>query len=307
MWCQASSLRAFFTMLKLGLFLITLVVTGCATAPYHYGKDTEYVHGPRLAPHEPQITHGTPHGFLDASDWIWPGSLLAKLLLWNSKLDSHQISTQTVAAVQQFLAVNELRDVKVRFNDYCVGEELRRTVRNKAIAPGWRYTFGMLTWLQYTIMPGRFFGGDNYNPYSNTINIYSDLIPVGLHEAGHSKDFAERIYKGTYAFFYGVAPGFNLYPETKASTEALSYLRDKHDSAQWKAGYKILYPAYGTYIGGNVGMWLAFPWSYVAEVGTVIPGHIVGRIKAAGVAERIEAEHKPDATDTNATQPGQAR
>jgi hypothetical protein len=269
-----------------GLLVALLVFTaGCATAPYHYGKDAEYVHGPRLAANEPQITYGTPHGFLDASGWIWPGSLLDKLLLWNYKIDSHHISTQTVTAVKQFLADNELRDVKVQFNDYCVGAELRRTVRNKAIAPGWRYTLGMLTWLEYTILPGRFFGGDNYNPYSNTIHIYSDLIPVGLHESGHSKDFAGRTYKGTYAFFY-IVPGFNLYPEALASTEALSYVRDKGDRQQWAACYKILYPAYGTYLGGNVGNWLAFPWNYVVEAGAVVPGHILGRIKAACLPER---------------------
>lgn len=267
------------------LGVLLALTAGCATAPYHYGKDAAYVHGPRLAANEPQITYGTPHGFLDASGWIWPGSLLGKLLLWNYKIDSHHISTQTVAAVQQFLADNELRDVKVRFNDYCVGGELRRTVRNKAVAPGWRFTLGMLTWLEYTIMPGRFFGGDNYNPYSNTIHIYSDLIPVGLHESGHSKDFAGRTYKGTYAFFY-IVPGFNLYPEALASTEALSYVRDKRDMKQWAACYKILYPAYGTYLGGNVGTWLAFPWNYAVEAGAVIPGHILGRIKAACLPEQ---------------------
>lgn len=39
---------------------------------------------------------------------------------------------------------------------------------------GWRYSIGMLSWLQYTLLPGRLFGGDHYNPYSNTISLYSD-------------------------------------------------------------------------------------------------------------------------------------
>ena len=276
------------------LFLCAaLLCSGCATVPYHFGKDTDYVHGLKLAPNEPQITYGTPHRFLDASGWIWPDSLLGKLLLWNYKVDSHHISTQTVAAVRQFLADNDLRDVKVRINDYCVGSELKRTLRNKAIAPGWRYTFGMLSWFQYTIMPGRFFGGVNYNPYSNTINLYSDLIPVGLHESGHSKDFAERTYKGTYAFLYSVVPVFNLYPEARASTEALGYLRAKGDAPQSKAAYKLLYPAYATYLGGSAGNWLAAPWSYAVEAGAVVPAHIVGRIKAARVPDTLEPQLPP--------------
>ena len=124
-----------FRWLLLGALLSC---AGCATVPYQFGKDADYVHGLKLEPNEPQITYGTPHRFLDASGWIWPESLIAKLLLWNYKMDSHQISTQTVVAVQQYLADNELRDVKVRINDYCVGSELHRTFRNKAIAPGWR-------------------------------------------------------------------------------------------------------------------------------------------------------------------------
>ena len=276
-----------------GLLLVLLGGAGCATAPYHYGKDQEYIHGYRLPAGEPQMSFGDPHGFLDASGWIWPGSLLGKLLLWNYKMDSHVVSTQTVAAMRQYLADNDLQDVKVRINDYCVGDELRRTFRNKAVAPGWRYTFGLLTWLNYTIMPQRFFGGDNYNPYSNTINIYSDLKPVVLHESGHSKDFAGRTYKGTYAFFYGIVPFANLYPEAKASTDALSYLRAEANTAVWKEGYTLLYPAYATYMGGDLGNLLAFPWSYAAEAGAVIPAHIVGRIKAAHVPDKLTPQGKP--------------
>jgi hypothetical protein len=276
------------------LMLVALLsCAGCATVPYRFGKETDYVRGLKLAPNEPQFTYGTPYRFLDASGWMCPNSLFGKLILWNYKVDSHHISTQTVAAVQQFLADNELRDVKVRINDYCVGAEFQRTIRNKAIAPGWRFTFGLFGWLGYTIMPGRFFGGDNYNPYSNTINLYSDIIPVGLHESGHSKDFAQRTYKGTYAFMYSVLPGFNLYPEAKASTEALSYLRAKGDSAQSKAAYKILYPAYGTYIGGNASQWVAVPWNYVVQAGAVIPAHIVGRVKAARVPDHLAPQPTP--------------
>ena len=275
-----------------GLCLLLLGGSGCATAPYHYGKDGDYIHGYRLPAGEPQISFGKPHKVLDASGWIWPGSLFGKLLLWNHKLDSHVVSTQTVATIQQYLADNELNDVKVRINEYCVGGEWRRTFRNTAVGPGWRYTLGFWSWLTYTIMPQRFFGGDNYNPYSNTINIYSDLKPVVLHESGHSRDFAGRTYKGTYAFFY-IIPFCNLYPEAKASTEALSYLRAEADTAVWKDSYALLYPAYATYIGSNLGSWILFPWDYAVEVGAVIPGHILGRIKAAHVPDRVEPQGKP--------------
>jgi hypothetical protein len=271
---------------------VAVMGSGCATVPYRYGKEADYI-GAKIPDNTPQIIQGRPNRFLDASDWIWPGSLFGKLLLWNHKVDSHQFSTRTVAAVEQYLADNELRDVKVHINAYHPGAELRRTVKNRSIGAGWRYTLGIFSWLGYTIMPGRFFGGDNYNPYSNTIHLYSDLIPVALHEGGHSKDFARRSLKGTYGFIYAYVPGFNLYPEALASNEALSYLRAKGDVPLSKSAYKLLYPAYGTYLGASVGDWVSGPIVYAVQAGVVIPAHIVGRVKAARVPEHLEPQPKP--------------
>lgn len=95
-----------------------------------------------LSPDEPQISQSAPNRFLDASDWIWPGSLFAKLVLWNSRVDSHQFSPQTEDILREYLRVNNLTDTKVRINAYNVGGELRRTLRNKSVGAGWRYPFG---------------------------------------------------------------------------------------------------------------------------------------------------------------------
>lgn len=257
-----------------------LWMTGCAVLPYRTAAPDSYPPSPSLPPGEEQISRSEPNAFLDASDWFWPGSLFSKLILWNADADSHEFSTETEAVLKEYLAANSLTNVKVRINSCNVPGELKRTLRNRSVAPGWRYTLGMIAWLQYTIMPGRFFGGDNYNPYSNTINLYSDSPAIALHEAGHAKDFAQRTYKGTYAFAY-MLPFFNLYPEAVATADALGYLRTHTALNNQKEGYNTLYPAYGTYIGSNIGDWLVFPWNYAAMAGGVIPGHVVGRIRSA--------------------------
>jgi hypothetical protein len=282
--------------LNVGLCVLLFLAAGCATVPYPYGKDGEYVHGPRLAAGEPQIAIGRPNRFLDACDWIWPESLLGKLMLWNAKVDSHQISPETIEAIRRYLADNDLRDVKVRINGYSVGDEWRRTIHNTAIGGGWRYTLGVAGWFMYTILPGRFFGGDNYNPYSNTINLYSDLVPVALHESGHAKDFARRRLKGTYAAAYSHVPFFNLYPEGKATADALGYLNDRKDRARQKAAYKLLYPAYGSYIGGDAADWLLFPVNYAVKASAIVSGHVVGRIRAAFVPRMAPEPVEPAAS-----------
>ena len=267
--------------------LAACLLAGCARLPYRYGRTADYLNIVPLQTNEVQIVQSSPSKFLDASDWFWPGSLFAKLILWNAKMDSHQFSKETENILREYLRTNDLADVKVRINSCNVGGEWRRTIHNRSVGAGWRYTFGMLSWLQYTIMPGRFFGGDSYNPYSNTINLYSDIPAVALHEAGHAKDFAQRNYKGTYSFAY-LLPFFNLYPEALATRDALGYLRTEEALQDQKTGYNTLYPAYGTYLGSNVGQWLAFPWSYAAMAAGVIPGHIVGRTRSATLPDPAE-------------------
>jgi hypothetical protein len=273
------------------MFLIGVVaaflVNGCANLPYRYGQKEDYINIMPLRTNEVQVVEGNPNKFLDASDWIWPGSLIGKLILWNSKIDSHQFTDETRTALADYLKANDLTEVKVRINLYDAGSELQRTLDNRSVGAGWRYTIGILAWLQYTILPGRFFGGDHYNPYSDSINLYSDVPAVALHEAAHAKDFGRRKKKGTYAFAY-MLPFFNLYPEAIATRDALGYLRTEESLQEQKEGYNTLYPAYGTYVGSNVGQWLAFPWGYVAMAAGVIPGHIAGRTRSATLPEPKE-------------------
>ena len=143
-----------------------------------------------------------------------------------------------------------------------------------------RYTLGIISVSFYTILPGRFFGGDNFNPYTNTINLYSDDPSIALHEAGHAKDFASRELKGAYSAIYAL-PFVALYHEAVATSDALSYLLDQNCSEERKDAYNILYPAYSTYIGGNIATFTSPVLQYVG----IIPGHIAGRIASANVED----------------------
>lgn len=252
-----------------------LLFADCATVPYREGAT--FV-DPRL-PADPlgelQIERGRPHRVLDASDWIWPGSWLGKLVLWDRRVDNHKIGEVTEEALRRYLDTNGLGHVKVRLNQYAPGDEFRRIRKNRSMGAGWRYTVGMISWLQYTLLPGRFFGGDHYNPYSNTINLYSDIPAIALHEGGHAKDFANRKWKGTYAVVYAV-PFVNLYHEALATNDALGYLMAHESTALQREGYRIMHPAYGTYLGGNLG--LLYPdHAFQIFGGAVLGGHVTGR------------------------------
>lgn len=271
--------RAFVT---LTLVVLLLGCASCASIPYQRldrGDTTKYP--PTTPPGEPQCERGRPNAVLDSVGWVV--GVPSKIILWDRRIDNHRVSTNTEAALYTYLDFNRLSDVKVRLNQYAPQREFRRLVRNKSVAWGWRYTIGLLSWLYQTILPGRIVGGDNYNPYTDTINLYSDAPAVALHEGGHAKDFAGKTMKGTYAFSY-IVPVFTLYAESRASNDAASYLYAHGSADDEKEAYRLLYPAMGTYVGGMFGGGALSPWYYAG----VIPGHIMGRMKASHVDESRE-------------------
>lgn len=266
-------------------FLVLAVfslLTACTSTPYQYSEKNPQSDS-KSPPIRQQIIVGAPNKFLDASDWIWPGSWLAKLILWNKNIDSHTVSEETIADLQVYLDKNNLNNVQVLVNTYKPGVQWSRLFKNKEVGAGWRYTLGILSTSLYTIMPGRFFGGDHYNPYTNTISIYSDDYAIALHEGGHSKDFGRRKHKGTHAAIYSL-PGAALYYEAVATSDALTYLDDHCRFEDEKDAYQTLHPAYGTYVGGV----------FLQESGMgflmAIPGHITGAIARTTVDETTSCE-----------------
>ncbi len=260
------------------LFVIAISVSGCAANTYHYGTGENGNSNTLSPPMQQQILIGAPHKFLDASDWYWPGSLLSKLVLWNKSIDSHEISDDTIAEMAEYIDKNDLADVQVLINTYKPGTQWRRLFKNREVSAGWRYTLGILSASIHTVLPGRFFGGDHYNPYTNTISIYSNNVAVALHEASHAKDFNSRKLKGTHAAIYAL-PGAPLFYEAVASNDALSYLKHECRYDEQKRAYRMLHPAYGTYVGGF----------FLRESGLgflgAIPGHITGAIAAMRVRD----------------------
>jgi len=168
-----------------------------------------------------------------------------------------------------------------------------RLARNRDMPGFFRWTVGALSVVVYTVLPGRLFGGDNYNPYTNTVNIYSDIGAVALHEAGHARDFAmkPRGFRGWYALMR-ILPLAPLYQEARATGDAIGYCLDREMYDTAAEAYRVLYPAYMTYVAGESLRWIpGEPWvGYAAEAALALPGHAIGRMKAAGVQKPEDRE-----------------
>lgn len=262
---------------------LVMLFTGCARRPYQLGSADRYRVAPELqALTTPQIERGTPRPILDKVGWVI--GIPDKITLWDRRVSNHDVSFDTEVALAEYLAANELTAVKVRLNQYAPRDEWHRLRQNKSMAWGWRYTFGTCAWLGDTLFPGRVWGGDHYNPYTNSLYIFSDVPAIALHEGGHAKDFARRSYPGTYAAFYAMVPGAPLYCEAVATRDAYGYLREFGTAEEQREAYVILTPAYGTYVGGAVGDFIP-GYGLAAQAAAIVGGHIIGRVRAACVEE----------------------
>lgn len=276
-WSTAQLMRV------LSCAALCVIANGCVSAPYRYGSSIAYYKSEPLANvTKTQIERGQPRPFVDGVGWVV--GIPSKIVLWNRHIDNHNISPETEEAIAAYLASNDLTTVKVRLNQYAPGDEWQRLVANDAVGWGWRYTLGATLWLGETVFPGRVIGGDHYNPFTNTISIFSDVPAVAIHEGGHAKDFARRYYKGTYAAGY-LLPVTPLWYEAVATNDALSYLRAEGTLEDEQAADRVLYPAYGTYLGDSLS-------TVVPAVGTplyvagVLGGHLVGQIQARRISDQ---------------------
>jgi hypothetical protein len=113
----------------------------------------------------------------------------------------------------------------------------------------------------------------SHNTFTNTIHIYSDLPVVGLHEAEHAKDYAQRDLKA-WASLARMLPLVPLFQEEVASSDAISLVTQYEMPYTLKSGHKLLYPAWGTYAGG--------------ELSRVLPGVSLLNALAAIAAQQVE-------------------
>ncbi|MFG0253921.1 MAG: hypothetical protein ACF787_02300 [Rhodopirellula sp. JB053] len=221
---------------------------------------------------EPEIEAGRPIGWLDCAGWVW--GIPSKLLMWDRRIDNHRITEPTIEAATDYMQDAHLAHVKVRLNQYAPLKDLHRLRKNRTVGWPYRYTLGLLSVGGEAIFPGRLIGGDHFNPYTQTVHLYSDVPAIALHELAHAKDFARRKYPGTYGLLYLWTP---LFHETLASRDVMDYLYARGDRAGIIEANRVLYPAYGTYVGSSLGMFapaVATPLYY----GTVLGGHLNGRM-----------------------------
>jgi hypothetical protein len=271
-------------LIALGL----LAVAGCASDSYRFGRFRPADAGP--AP-EVQVAYGRPNKTLDRLGRIvgWP----SRILPFNKKVNNHEIGPDTLDKLKIYLVENDLSDVYVCINRYNPKEQWRLLRANRRIGAGWRYSVGLLSLASYTLLPSRIFGGDEYNPYTNTLELCSDVPVVVLQEAAYAKDVHDRRLPGTYAALNEL-PLISLWHEIRNASDVLTYARMENDWPLERDTYHTLYPLVGAQTF-SVGAIRATAWwqGPALSAGGALCGHAVGRT--------IAARRAPDEDDVSET------
>ncbi len=229
------------------------------------------------------ISRGAPIPLVDTTGNFL--SLTNKLLFLNADLDSHYIDEELERSVLAFADHHDIEGGHVRLNEYAPLDELGRVLTNGRVNILLRLTFGLLGWIGYVLMVNRLFGGDHYNPFADTVNLFSNHRGIALHEMGHLLDFRRRQFPGLYSLLR-LVPGVALYQEYLASLYAVEYLDHVGDHEEELRAYRILFPAYSTYVLGFLAYLLPNQVIRSIALPFVVLGHVLGHVYAQ---KRIDA------------------
>ena len=251
------------TLLCLTIVGMSLGLSGCSTFNAYERVDrplTSNTYG------QVQVQRGKPRPVIDTLGRVI--ALPNRFALGDPSVDNHKVSPQTETEITNYLEQNGLNSVLVRSNQYAPIDEYKRMVANKKIRPVWKATFGNYNMLKYTLLPGRLTGGDWYNPYSDSLHVYSDNPIVAISRATYAKDLQSRLNPGAYAAVKDV-PLAGLGHETTATKMALQYY-ETQSPEQYEAAREILYPSLGASYGGQLASFVPY-------------GEVVGRLVGGGI------------------------
>lgn len=253
---------------------------GCNAQAVDYSRGSRF--RGRFSGLEGGFERGRPNLLLDGAGWI--AGIPSKLLLWNTKIDSHSVSPETEYALRRYMNARGLTDVKVRLNQYDPIGEWKRLAQNKSIHPLFKYTVGTYAVSKYTLLPGRLFGNDEYNPFTNSISLYSDRQSIALREGAHAKRAVEANLRGLYSSSMYI-PASPLWVDTSATREVLSYTQEIGNRLMQRESYLVLFPAYGARIGQSLTGFIDVGQGQAATAGLALLGHAVGRTMAFRVSD----------------------
>lgn len=225
---------------RAGIFAWLILASGCVQRHYGYSS-FNWTYRPG-EPTSATVEYGTPGPALQRMAKVVDAP--RKLLPASKQTKRHALSNETTELLVGYLEQNDLADVPVFVNHYDPGDQWRRLQANQDIAPLYRYTFGAGSVLKYTLLPNPVFGGNQYNPYTNSLYVETDLPIDVLYAAADAKNIHTRALPGAYLLVTSL-PGLSLSRGIWATNDVLNYAAAQGDWETEREVYRVLYPRVG--------------------------------------------------------------
>jgi hypothetical protein len=284
------------------ILLALLALAG--TAPALRGQEVQPERLPPTADQNAsnnlQFEHGQPRKVVDSVGWVF--GIPKKIIVWDRRAVNHHVSLETEQNLAQYLEVNGLTSTKVRINQYDPFGEWQRLRTNTEVGAGWRYTVGTFSVVIYTVLPGRVFGFDKYNPYTDSMYIYSDIPCLAQEQGGQAKIVHARPHPGTYAALTSL-PVVRLWPAKQRKNEVLDYTLAYGTAAQQEEATRVFYSEFGAEVGGQASIFLGSNLPLTLAGAGI--GHVAARYKAMTTPESPTppADAELSASQTNEVRP----
>jgi hypothetical protein len=215
------------------------------------------------------FSYGKPNAVVDAAGRVI--GIPSKILMLDWRIKNHNVGEDTQWKLAQYMAANGLASTHVRINEYAALDEWRRLADNDRISPLWRYSVGATRTLAYTLT-GRLFGRDSYNPYTDTIFIYSDIPALAMKQAALAHNVYKRSWPGTYAASQEF-PIVAMHQSKRATNEVLNYMKNHGSFEEIGDACGVLYADYG-----RDWAYSTFPFFPPISCLVLVEGHCVGHL-----------------------------
>ena len=286
--------QAFIKLTCCLILVLSLCQIGQGLELFTFGQDSNSEDLAEQDGFTVDIEHGTPKPLLDTVGWVI--GIPNKILLWDSRVDNHDVSQETVEETVDFLVQNQVDGVKIRVNQYDPLGEWDRLMNNDRIGLGWRATVGSVYTLGYSVIPGRLFGRDWYNPYTDSVHVYSDIPSLAMEQAAQAKDVHERSHPGFYSAMR-LVPLAGIVHEARSKQSVFNHV-DQHGSLDERIeARRVLHPQLGTEVAGQAAIFVPQGEAIIQLTGAAV-GHIVGNYQANRITayDELLRESEPNSS-----------
>jgi len=272
LWCSRLRFRV--------PLLLAVGLAGCASDSYRYGQFR-----PVSAPVPPLVVdRGEPHPQFDRMRDVVE---FPRKLFRFGRPDTRPATAEVEQTVVTYLEKNDLTDVAVEVGEYDPSRQWQRLRENQRVGPLWKYSVGSLTVVGYSLLPGRVFGIDCYNPFTDTLCVNSRNPPQALFEAARAKALRGEQFVGSSVVLSSL-PVIRSVADIRQTSDVLSYLRTEEQWELETAAYPELYAGIGKEAVGLAGWFIPFSVGPGLGIGGRLLGSATGRVVASQRNQEIE-------------------